>query len=569
MQLIQNNAIGQHFKPAHLQSLAQQSPLINQTQLIAPIQQIPQSPLAWAQPNPNQQIVQSSPQIFIRQPTHTTADHGQLFIQGSNPALQAMSGTPIYVNHNTGSIMQLVSNHTATSNLNATANVHQPILQQTSNQSSKTVAGGLTSNKLKTIKPAASQNSLNNSTQGCQQQKTVKPITSSEKKASKKEQSIDKSSKFSTKSTQQMNAELLALNEKNKLQRSDSIKSLDSVKSKSEGKLLKKQSSSLDDDSSNSMSNLNGSLKKSEKKVKQKAIVKPQILSHCVDGYIIHESSFPFPVNVTEELNDELEQIKLNNGSVAGTEKVKAKKLKKLKLKTSQGQTSPIKNQTTSLNATVTPNTSVQIEPTNSLVEMQSNKKNLVAEPSKEEEPPAPVKERKSNVVSVAPISESSSSSINESNVYSWSVDQVYDYLIKQDVSEAIAKELHKAQINGRSLILLTIPILKDKFMFKLGPILSLKKKIDELKEKAKDINDDYLPASGENIYNWSVKDTYQFILHLSSKEHAEEFERQEMDGHSLTLISTDNIVNDMNIPFGAALAIFHRIEELKKKSSN
>jgi hypothetical protein len=292
--------------------------------------------------------------------------------------------------------------------------------------------------------------------------------------------------------------------------------------------------------------NTNCSLKKPEKKMKQKAIVKPQILSHCVDGYIIHESSTPFPINVTEELNDELEQIKLNN-----SEKAKFKKSKK-KDKITKSNKESLKNSSSSSSIssqTQQPITNI-IQPPQQVESTSIDSKKVIPESNLEE----PITNKERNIVSVAPISELCD--LDESNVYNWSVDQVNEYLTKQDVSESIVKELRKAEIDGWSLMLLTIPILKDKFNLKLGPILSLNKKIMELKEKSTPPeNTNYLPPSGDKIKNWSVKDVYQFILHLSSKEpfsqYAEEFKRQEMDGHSLCLIDINNIVNDMNIPFG------------------
>ena len=607
---------------------AQQSPLLNHhSQLITPLQQIPQSPLAWAtQQNPNQ-LVPGSP-IFIRQQNSAT-DGQPVFIHNSNSgALQTMPGTPIYVNHN-ASIMQLLPNHhhhhhhannlnsvpqtiltnssttvSATNHSTITTQSKQQqqfnnILQQSSNITNASSQGI----KLKTIKPAAQNNNLNSSLNSQMNSKIAKSaaVTSNKedghKKLSKKQsssslssssssldQSIDKSNKFSTKSTQQMNAELLIKQENERLR----LQRCDALKSKNEMKL--KKSNSLDEDSSSSSMNSksnssNSQFKKDKSEKKKKAIVKPQILSHCVDGYIIHESSFPFPINVTEELNDELEQIKLNNGGdkklaapalsqtdnaikdLSNSSKNKLKKAKKSKLKSN-----------TPINGGGDLQNESSIENGNS---KQSNQLELSSTKSLEETTTATsvsstfnVNNKERNIVSVAPISETSSSttSLDESSVSKWTVEQCYEYLIKQEVSEAIAKELCKAQIDGKSLVLLTIPILKDKFMFKLGPILSLKKKIDELKEKSgiDDSLDNYLPPSGNNIYKWSVKDTYQFILNLSSKEqYADEFEKQEMDGYSLTLINLDNIIGDMNIPYGPALVIYNKIEELKKNSTN
>lgn len=610
--LIQNNAIAQQsLVNSQFKSLAQQSSLINQAQLITPIQQIPQQPV-WvtSQPNPNQ-LVPGQGQIFMRQ-QHPAADAGGLFIQNSNPAaLQTpLAGTPIYVNHNAG-IMHLMPNHSGAMN-----SVQQPILTNSSSSNSASSTPNSTSHqptgsgskpasassgsRLKAIKPAGQ--SLNGSSlNGSQSLKTVKvPIMSngkeesSLKKLSKKQQALDqeKASKFSTKSTQQMNAELMAMNEKNqKLQRSDSIKSLDSTKSKGDGK-PKKQSSSLDEDSSSSMnSKSNGSLfkkDKSEKKVKQKAIVKPQVLFHCVDGYIISESSSPFPVNVTEELNDELQQIKLNNERRPSIElaitkdpavtpgkegKIKSKKLKKLKQKS--GQLTPAKIAE-----------SMPMQSNESMV-AENNKKNLEQSKSLEEPFVATTSSGlKKSVVPVAPISEprpSTSKMETEepadtnglpANMYKWSVEDVHRFVLETTQNnEEMAKEFRKAQVDGKALVLLTIPIMKEQLNCKLGPTLTLKKKIDQIKDGSgcEEIPlASYLPPSGANINRWSTSDTYQFILNLSgSTQYADEFAQQEMDGYSLTLISLDNIIGDMNIPYGPALVIFNKIEELKKGSNN
>lgn len=57
----------------------------------------------------------------------------------------------------------------------------------------------------------------------------------------------------------------------------------------------------------------------------------------------------------------------------------------------------------------------------------------------------------------------------------------------------------------------------------------------------------------------------YHFVLKLASKEHAEEFEKQEMDGHALTLLSQEHIMNDMQMKFGPGLKILSKVKELKK----
>lgn len=541
------------------------------------IPQLQQPSITWTQANHNQ-LVQNSPQtLLIRQQHTATADSQPFFIQNSNPTLQP--GTPIYVNHPNG-IMQLMSNNSVaqpqiltTTTTNSTPN-SKATSNSTSSSQSKQQSNSSTS-KLKTIRPASSLQNLNSLGSQSGLNKTQKQYSSSKlqnaleegpKKLSKKQQlEQSEKNKFLTKSTQQMNLELL----NSKLQRSDSLKSIDSVKSKNEGKLKKQQSGSLDEDSSSlsSSSKLNGVSKKdkSEKKVKQKAIVKP-ILSHCVDGYIIHESSYPFPVNITEELNDELEQIKLNNGmdkkqnqsdaNVSHKEgKVKIKKLKKNKLKANSS--------TGLMNKNVLSNQQSE----SNAVEIQ-NRKNL--ESSKQEEPNSFVNNSINNNDNL----NSRENSLNETNVYSWSVNQVYDYLISAEINEVMANKLKEAEVNGKTLLLLSFQMLSnyDKSIFKLGPCLKLQEKIDELKSKitVQDPITNYIPADklNEDVKEWKLDDIYQFILNLTGKEsYAAKFKVEEVDGESLGLISLDLIIKGLGIPFGPAQLIFSKVEELKKIS--
>lgn len=57
--------------------------------------------------------------------------------------------------------------------------------------------------------------------------------------------------------------------------------------------------------------------------------------------------------------------------------------------------------------------------------------------------------------------------------------------------------------------------------------------------------------------------------MKLASKEYAEEFEKQEMDGHALTLLSQEHIMKDMQMQFGPGLKILSKIKELKERADN
>ncbi|KAI4881293.1 hypothetical protein NFI96_032554 [Prochilodus magdalenae] len=63
----------------------------------------------------------------------------------------------------------------------------------------------------------------------------------------------------------------------------------------------------------------------------------------------------------------------------------------------------------------------------------------------------------------------------------------------------------------------------------------------------------------------WNVEDVYEFICSLPGcQEIAEEFRAQEIDGQALLLLKEDHLMSTMNIKLGPALKIFARISMLK-----
>ncbi|XP_035239027.1 polyhomeotic-like protein 2 isoform X3 [Anguilla anguilla] len=63
----------------------------------------------------------------------------------------------------------------------------------------------------------------------------------------------------------------------------------------------------------------------------------------------------------------------------------------------------------------------------------------------------------------------------------------------------------------------------------------------------------------------WNVTDVYEFICSLPDcQEIAEEFRSQEIDGQALLLLKEDHLMSAMNIKLGPALKIFARISQLK-----
>ncbi|KAK7808841.1 hypothetical protein U0070_018763 [Myodes glareolus] len=63
----------------------------------------------------------------------------------------------------------------------------------------------------------------------------------------------------------------------------------------------------------------------------------------------------------------------------------------------------------------------------------------------------------------------------------------------------------------------------------------------------------------------WNVEDVYEFIRSLPGcQEIAEEFRAQEIDGQALLLLKEDHLMSAMNIKLGPALKIYARINMLK-----
>lgn len=64
----------------------------------------------------------------------------------------------------------------------------------------------------------------------------------------------------------------------------------------------------------------------------------------------------------------------------------------------------------------------------------------------------------------------------------------------------------------------------------------------------------------------WNVEDVYEFIRSLPGcQEIAEEFRAQEIDGQALLLLKEDHLMSTMNIKLGPALKLYARISMLKE----
>ncbi|XP_038061984.1 polyhomeotic-like protein 2 isoform X3 [Patiria miniata] len=71
----------------------------------------------------------------------------------------------------------------------------------------------------------------------------------------------------------------------------------------------------------------------------------------------------------------------------------------------------------------------------------------------------------------------------------------------------------------------------------------------------------------GDDPAKWSVQDVYDFIRDLPGcSDYADEFLRQEIDGQALMLLKEDHLMTAMNMKLGPALKIISRIYSLKEK---
>jgi len=65
---------------------------------------------------------------------------------------------------------------------------------------------------------------------------------------------------------------------------------------------------------------------------------------------------------------------------------------------------------------------------------------------------------------------------------------------------------------------------------------------------------------------NWNCDEVYQFVNCVAGLQIAELFKSQEVDGSALTLIRDDHLVNTMQIKLGPALKIMSKFNELKSR---
>lgn len=71
---------------------------------------------------------------------------------------------------------------------------------------------------------------------------------------------------------------------------------------------------------------------------------------------------------------------------------------------------------------------------------------------------------------------------------------------------------------------------------------------------------------SSKHVSQWSVQDVVDFIRTTDCFKFADEFQRQEIDGRALTLLSLDEIHKCLGVTLGPAIKLHFTVQKLKKK---
>uniref|UniRef100_A0A8C5PG04 Polyhomeotic homolog 2 n=1 Tax=Leptobrachium leishanense TaxID=445787 RepID=A0A8C5PG04_9ANUR len=102
-----------------------------------------------------------------------------------------------------------------------------------------------------------------------------------------------------------------------------------------------------------------------------------------------------------------------------------------------------------------------------------------------------------------------------------------------------------------------------------LSPLSASSYLSQQLSERELELHDERRPLSpgflSSSPTHWKVEDVYEFIRSLPGcQEISEEFRAQEIDGQALLLLREEHLMSAMNIKLGPALKIYARISTLK-----
>ncbi|XP_054160829.1 mucin-2-like isoform X2 [Oppia nitens] len=352
-------------------------------------------------------------------------------------------------------------------------------------------------------------------------------------------------------------------------------------------------------------------LNRLERQPPQKAIVKPQILTHVIDGYVIQESANPFPVNGLSQYNNEFgsgggaADDRITNGIIPTIENTKLlRNSNENSLHTTpsppsavlaNNRTKPDKhiclncggkrkssskngrmpkrfcshhcsdtfNDKTSLTTTPTANTQ-RLSLYNSVTARLNDNNN---DTQKLNDDLMSTNDNNNNNTTErhtgderkkTKVSSKKSSSIESAN----------------DLKLTKNGDINDANNHCKNLpMVVTEPhLLPNVIPPQLPPQPAPSVNIVAPEENSA-IAGLYIPPGGRNPLQWSVSDVYDFVRNLQGcTEYADDFRSQEIDGQALMLIKEDHLMNTMNMKLGPALKICSKINALRddcQKQSN
>lgn len=225
----------------------------------------------------------------------------------------------------------------------------------------------------------------------------------------------------------------------------------------------------------------------------QKAVVKPNVLTHVIEGYIIQEGPEPFPVsrssliaetespkpapdNDEKAENEQLQQVA--QGKVTKKKKMGRKSWRKVQINHFNYTPEPWeptgakddKNQSTEVSTEERPKEDVEMETATS--------GELPLKPESSVESPMPANEMEVDTP------EPATPAAPCKNPRTWTVQEVADYIQELPGCTDYAEEFRSQEIDGQALLLLKEDHLMTAMNIKLGPALKICAKINSLREE-------------------------------------------------------------------------------------
>merc|ERR1719319_1477149 len=191
--------------------------------------------------------------------------------------------------------------------------------------------------------------------------------------------------------------------------------------------------------------------------------VKPQVLTHIIDGHVIKESSQPFPVSPTKKR------------SALGNDIKKIQKMLDKDIEDS-GLTGPKKP----LEAPAAPVAPVKRGPGRP---PGSNNKNTEKKPgpAADEPPTKKAKPDKAPAEAVAPLTKPAPAVVKV-NIARWSVAEVCEFIKQLPGCSDYVEDFMVQEIDGQALMLLQADHLMSAMSIKLGPALKICERVNQLK---------------------------------------------------------------------------------------